>query len=232
VPFVDARLRRFITANYDWQEAAQPQSQPAGQPAAAGGAINVSGLVERLESNLGQKVTVDSFNVAASAAQAQAMGVTFTRGRNELSWAVVDEAQLRSLIELAEAAASSSERPAVSPARRQETIVGTDALLANGMTANEAFAAERHNGLVIADNGILLPHDRYLVLASDSRLTVVRAGAMQFWTESPETAERAPVPQSIEVPRVGQLVQFEKTLLDPADRLVLRAQTSWKGVAP
>ena len=50
--------------------------------------------------------------------------------------------------------------------------------------------------------------------------------------EAPEQVDFAPVPQSIEPPRVGQLVQFEKTLLDPADRLVLRAQTSWKGVAP
>ena len=217
------QLRRFITANYDWQQ------RDGGGP---GPALDKSTLINRLQANLGQKITVTSFNLALDPATAAALGVRFETGRNNLSYALLDDPQFRSLLQLAEARAAGSARSPLSGRRSQETIVGTDALLANGMTANAAFAGEDRNTLDVAGNGISLPHDRYLAVVSDGRLTVVRAGAFQFWTERSQDLPVVAAPQSIEVPRVGQLVQFEKTLLDPADRLVLRADTTWKGIAP
>jgi len=41
----------------------------------------------------------------------------------------------------------------------------------------------------------------------------------------------ADVPQELDLPRVGELVKFEKTLIRPADRLTIRADYTWKGAA-
>ena len=176
-------------------------------------------LGRRLTSNLGQKVAVNSLNIAADPATAARLGVHFQAGKNRVNYAVVDEAQLRTLRELATAGGQS---------RLQETIVGTDALLAGGQLANVAFAGERGNTLDVADNPIALPHDKYLLLAGGGYLTAVKAGAMQHWTETAVRPEFAEVPQDIAVPLVGRLVKFEKTLIKPTDNLTIRATYTWK----
>jgi hypothetical protein len=187
-------------------------------------------LGRKLTSNLGQKVAVNSLNIAADPATAARLGVHFQAGKNSVNYAVVDEAQLRTLRELEAAQPAVPGGPAMAggQTRLQETIVGTDALLAGGQLANVAFAGERGNTLDVADNPIALPHDKYLLLASGGYLTAVKAGAMQHWTETAVRPEFAEVPQDIAVPLVGRLVKFEKTLIKPTDNLTIRATYTWK----
>jgi len=54
---------------------------------------------------------------------------------------------------------------------------------------------------------------------------------MQHWTQKAAPVFFASGPQRIDVPRVGQLVRFEKTLVKPEDDLVIRANCYWKGGA-
>jgi hypothetical protein len=180
-------------------------------------------VAAKLQENRGQKVVVGSVNInSASADVLRQLGAKFTKGANDTSWAVIDEAQFRSLTELA-----GGGQAVFSGERRQETIVGTDALLANGMLANSTFARDRDNTLTVNDNPVRLAHENYLVIDNGTSLTAVKAGPMQFWTEKPADVGFVQAPQTIEAPRVGQLVRFEKSLVDPTDRMVLRAEYSW-----
>jgi hypothetical protein len=52
---------------------------------------------------------------------------------------------------------------------------------------------------------------------------------MQFWTEKAAPIQFTAAPQEINVPRVGQVVKFEKTLVKPTDDLGLRTHYVWKG---
>jgi hypothetical protein len=185
-------------------------------------------LAGRLLTNLGQKVPVNSTNIDLSAETANSLGIGFRAGANDLSYALVDEAQLRTLREL-EAKRSGLGRNVAANTRFQETIVGTDVLLASGQTANLTFASERGNTLDVGGNTIALPHEKYVLIDNNGYLTAVRAGEMQHWTEQARRIEFAEVPQDIEVPRVGRLVKFEKTLIKPTDQLTIRATYTWEG---
>jgi hypothetical protein len=106
----------------------------------------------------------------------------------------------------------------------QETIVGTDARLANGDSANVAFARESGNTLEILGNSIDLPHQNYIALDNGTSVTLLKAGPMQHWTEAPQEVQFVQVPQSIPVPHVGQLIRLEKSLLEPTDQMVVKVQ--------
>ena len=187
-------------------------------------------VLHKLRSNLGQKVAVNSINLNNDAASAAGLGVQWNKGNNDVNYAVVDEAVLRSLLELD---ARQRQRGAVvaENGRLQETIVGTDALLANGMIGNMAFAGERSNTLDLNDNTIALPHEKVLLVDNGGYLTAVKAGAMQHWTErlSFETVQFAEVPQAIEPPHEGRLVRLEKRLLEPSDRMVIGIEYTTEG---
>jgi hypothetical protein len=109
--------------------------------------------------------------------------------------------------------------------RGQETIVGTEALIANDWTVTVVAAGDAGNTLDAKDNSIDLPHGAYILIDSGGYLTAVRAGQMQHWTEKtePSSIEFVEAPQDISVPRVGQLVRLEKTLVKPTDSLVITA---------
>ncbi len=219
----DKELREFVRRNYDWKLEDIPQT---------GARIpNVPEIVSKLRFNLGQKVTVNSLNVNADARAAAALGVQFNRGGNNVNWAVVNEAQFRSLMELDAELTRRSGRAVEANGRLQETIVGTDAYLANGMIANIAFAGDKGNSLDISGNSINLAHEGYVIVDNGGFLTVIQAGAMQHWQERPVVVQFAEIPQNIETPRVGQLFRFERTLLEPSDQMVLRAEYKWKGVS-
>ena len=111
---------------------------------------------------------------------------------------------------------------------RQDTIVGTDALLANRWTANVRFGGDRGNTLDINNNPIDLPHEKYILIDNHGYLTAVRAAKMQYWTQAPEAEPVVEVPEEINVPRVGRRIKFEKTLVKPTDALVLRVEYSWR----
>ncbi len=73
-----------------------------------------------------------------------------------MSYTIVDEAQFRTLMEIDQAGASAAGNRIDLNETRQDTIVGTDALLANQMTTNVTHSRDRGNTLDIADNPISL----------------------------------------------------------------------------
>ena len=249
-------LRQFITSNYGWANLSGTNdftwgtNLPAGRqgtggpiltltngqsttvlPAAQGVQMTGEELLQKLRFNRGQTVAVNSVNINGSAATAQSLGVTFTTGNNDVRYGLIDEAQFRTLMEIDDRSTRAGNAVVDNNDRTQDAIVGTDALLANGWTANVTFAGDRGNALDINDNAIAITHDRYVVIDNGSFLTVVRAGQMKHWTEKDTSLQAVEIPQSIEAPREGQLVKFEKSLVKPTDRLVLRADYTWKGAS-
>jgi tetratricopeptide (TPR) repeat protein len=211
----DDNFRQFVGRNYKWAEAPAQEGTERAKDL-------VGDLSEKLELNLGQKVQVNSINLGVAAPAARDLGVSFVAGKNGVTYAVVDEGQLRTLLELD--AARRAKGPAVTAnPNAQETIVGTDALVANGMVANVRYAADFDNTLDLNGNPIQLSHAKYVVIDNGSYLTAIQANPMQHWAEAANPFPFAAAPQEIEVPRVGALVKFEKTLVEPGDELVLKA---------
>ncbi|MGB2822386.1 MAG: hypothetical protein WBF17_15480, partial [Phycisphaerae bacterium] len=238
-------FREFLRRNYDWElEARRAHGgwgygpsvssyfsalDSSGQARRGGDPAKVThDIAGKLVANLGQKVAVNSTNIDLGAAAANALGIHFTEGRNDISYAVVDEAQLRTLREV-EARRSGEGKSVAANPRFQETIVGTDALLASGQIANVTFAGDRGNTLDVYNNPIALSHEKYILIDNDGYLTAVQTGQMQHWTEQAKPIEFAEVPQEIPVPRVGRLVKLEKTLIKPTDALTIRAKYTWTG---
>jgi hypothetical protein len=184
-------------------------------------------LIEKLRRNLGQKVLVESRNVAIAQREVGGLGISWTKGNNDVVFAVIDEGQFRALLELE--GRSGRKTPMVLNKQGQETIVGTDALLANDMRLNVARAAGVYNKFRYLDNPVDISHEKYLLISNDGYLTAVKAGEMHHWTEPIRPVQVVEVPQTIEVPRVGRLVKFEKTLIRPEDMLIIEAQYEWKG---
>ena len=222
-------LRRFIWRNYDWQIRQADEAARLPQAAVPRSPDDLFGdLSGKLGFNLGQKVQVSSINLDIPAQAANQLGASFQTGNNGVVFTVVDEAQFRTLVELDSRKNRFGRSVPMNP-RGQDTIVGTDALLANAWTANVRFAADRANTIDVNANPISLAHDQYILIDNGTFLTAVRAGEMQHWTERSAPVQLADVPQDIDVPRVGQMVKLEKTLVEPDDELVLRAAYSWKG---
>jgi hypothetical protein len=226
-----AEVRRFWERNYAWQrerggEPGRPTTRPAG-PADGGFIYSPKALAGKLWQNLGQKVLVSSSNTAVPARAAEALGVRFQTGNNDVRFSVVDEAQYRTLMQMGAARAKGT-APFDVASHKQDAIVGTDALLANHWRANVRFGGDAGNTLDINDNPIDLPHEKYILIDNDGYLTAVRAGAMQHWTESPREERLVEVPEEIDVPRVGQRIKLEKTLVKPTDPLVLRVEYTWR----
>jgi len=157
-----------------------------------------------------------------------AIGVKFRKGNNDLNYTIVDEAQFRTLMELAQAGAAAG--VVVDPNEtRQDTIVGADALLANDMTTYVNRSGDKGNTLDINDNPIGLSHERYVLVDNGGFLTAIRAGQMRYWSRASENIEFFKAPQEIEIPRVGKPVKLEKTLVKPSDEMVIRFDYRWRG---
>lgn len=211
----DAELQDFLIQNYGRLYPAQGQGHelPDGP--------SLGDFAQKLNWNLGQKVAVNSVNLQVDPESAGALGIAFQAGANGVNYALIDEAQFRTLAELPPAAGPV---PFGQSERSQEAIVGTDALLANGWRGNVTYAADRFNRLEVRGNAVEVPHEKYLLINNGGYLTAVRTGAMQFWKEKAAPFQFAAAPQEINVPRVGQIVKFEKTLVKPTDDLGLRVQ--------
>ncbi|HAU39018.1 MAG TPA: hypothetical protein DCX07_15060 [Phycisphaerales bacterium] len=222
----DARLREFIENNYKWALEAPRIVQFNGQQVYV--TFSADELAGRLATNLGQKVALGSFNLNAGATDAAAAGARFIEGANGVRYAVIDEAQFLTLREID---ARNGLLAGVPGERRQDTIVGSDALLANRMTANLSYAAGDSNTFDVGGNAIALPHEQYVLIDNGDYLTAVRAGEMRHWTEKPELVRFADVPQNIDPPRTGRLVKFEKTLVKPTDPMGITVEYEWKGDA-
>ncbi len=221
LPNQDADFKKFVSDNYKWMGKDQERLQITKNEMELSGPTPALGdLADKLSRNLGQKVAVSSINLNVDPDSAAALGITFQSGANGVHYALIDEAQFRTLAQLA---------PAADGQRSQETIVGTDALFSNNFRGNVAYAADRYNNLVVKGNNFELPHEKYLLFNNGDNLTAVRTGAMQFWKDQAAPLQFAAAPQEISVPRVGQLVKFEKTLVKPTDDLGLRTHYEWKG---
>jgi len=215
--------------NYNYVRSVSADNEPEvgwGFQGAQRGFVDFEDVKRNAGGNFGQKVDVNSRNLNVSSGVSRQLGVTFKTGKNNLRFATVDEATFRTLNELD---AGNKRKVAAPNQRLQETIIGTNALVANGMLANVAFGADVGNELNIADNPIKLQHEDYILIDNGGYLTAVKAGQMQHWTQAPAAVQFAEVPQDIDVPALGRLVRFEKTLVDPTDDLVIRAAYSWKG---
>ena len=225
----DQEFRRFLDLNYAWQrEAGYAQGQGQGQ---RGGQIDVGTISERLRQNWGQKVQVGSINIDATAGGAMSLGVRFRTGNNDVTYTTIDEAQFRTLMQMdARNRAGGGRQVTVTPNRQwQDTIVGTDALLANQWAANVTYSADAGNTIDILDNPVNLRHDDYILIDNNGYLTAVRAGQMQHWRDRAEVIEFVETPQDIDVPRAGRLVRFEKTLIRPDESLVLTGTYTREG---
>ena len=85
-------------------------------------------------------------------------------------------------------------------------------------------------GLMQIDLGGYHVGDVEFVAAFDVDATKVGQDVSKaMWAGKNNTIEFAEVPQDIDVPRVGQMIRFEKSLVKPTDELVLRAAYTWKG---
>ena len=79
-------------------------------------------------------------------------------------------------------------------------------------------------------NPIDVAHEKYLLIDNGGYLTAVKTGAMRHWTEKVnDDVKFVEVPQEIRVPPAGKLARFEKKLVEPSDKLFIRASYVWKG---
>jgi hypothetical protein len=169
-----------------------------------------------LGENLGQKVAVRSYNTVVSEDLAAANGVSWNQGRNDLRWAVADAGLVRALMDLAQ--------------RRQQwrgfevnpmdnpTVVGNRTVIANNDLVQVEAARDEGNWFNYRDNRIDLRHGRYLLVSNGESITIISATEMRHWTEQIEAAPVVvDVPPRFDLPRVGRLIKFEKTLIQPDD---------------
>jgi len=244
-------LQKFIDKNYAWQKRGgrpDASNSPAwrsargettkrdktkpqpNRTATAAGKLDEAELARRLWFNRGQKTNVSSRNINVDAAAANSLGINFYKGNNDVSFTVVDEAQFRTLMEMDAAKKATAHGDQVDPNEiRQDTIVGTDALLANSMTTNVTASRDKGNTLDIADNPVYVAHEKYVLIDNNGYLTAIRAGEMQNWQEASKHVEFVAAPQEIEIPHVGELVKLEKTLVKPGDEMVVHFDYQWKG---
>ena len=227
----DKQFRRFVNTNYIRTISADNEPEAGNVPPDDLPPEHddlAEDLGEALNLNLEQKVQVSSINLDLPASEATNLGAIFRGSDDGARYATVDEAQLRTLLELD---AGRMRRTVSRNGSLQETLIGTEARLADGGAIHVRLAGAYRNGLMIETTAVDLDHDRYLLLDHGDYLTAVHAGPMQHWSEPRRPMPFVLAPQDVAVPRVGRLVKFEKTLVQPTDDLVLRAAYTWRGRA-
>jgi hypothetical protein len=190
----------------------------------------VQKVLERLRLNLGQRVAVASRNFFVDADTARAAGIRWKTGANGVRYAVVNDGQVRGVMDVEQrdiGAAGSGELPPRDA--YQEAIVGTDALLANGLPVAISRAGDERNTLSYNGNTLQVAHDDYLLVDNGGYLTAVKSGRMQHWSVEAAPVRFPGVPAVVVVPTVGYTVKFEKTLLDASDNVELVADYTWQG---
>jgi hypothetical protein len=190
---------------------------------------NVNVVLERLRLNLGQSVAVGSRNIFVDPSAARAAGIEWKKGANGVAYAVLDEGQLLSLMDIEQRASNAAKADAPQGDVRQEAVVGTPAILANGGIVSIDRAADDNNTLSYNGNNVQVAHEEYLLVSNGGYLTVVKSTRMQHWTAEAEPVRFPGVPAVVTVPAVGRTVKFEKTLLDASDSLELATDYSWQG---
>ena len=167
-----------------------------------------------------QKVNVSSFNTFIPEDVAVRNGVVWTKGNNDVKYAVVDEGIVRTLVDL------SQDNPRTLGVETNplanDAPVGGNTFIANNDRINVDFGADTGNTLDYLDNGVFVPHGKYLLVSNGDYLTVVQASKMHHLTE--RIARRRVVVAAaprLHLPLVGRVIKFEKTLLGPGEEPVL-----------
>lgn len=183
----------------------------------------IKALFDNARKNLGQKVNVSSYNAFVPESLAKNAGVSWVSGNNHVNYAVVDEGQVRALLELSQRLnrKQSSDDNRLS----NNAVVGTQTTIANHENIDIEIAGDAGNRFNYQANPVFVPHDKFLLVSNGGYLTVVGATERYHLTER-ITPRRivAEVPPRIDLPLVGQVIRFEKTLLQPEDVPVLRAR--------
>ena len=190
---------------------------------------NVEVVLERLRLNMGQSVAVGSRNIFVDPSAARAAGIEWKNGANGVAYAVLDEGQLLSLMDIEQRVSNAAKAVAPQGDVRQEAVVGTPAILANGGIVSIDRAADNLNTLSYNGNSVQVAHDDYLLVSNGGYLTAVKSARMRHWTAEAEPVRFPGVPAVVTVPVVGRTVKFEKTLVDASDSLELVADYSWQG---
>jgi len=190
---------------------------------------NVAAVLNRLRTNLGQSVALASRNIFVDPGAARAAGIEWKNGANGVTYAVLDEGQLLSLMDIEQRVSNDAKAVVPQGDVRQDTVVGTPAALPNGATVNIARALDRANTYSYIGNDVTVGHDDYFLVNNGGYLTAVKSARMRHWTAEPEPVRFPGVPAAVTVPVVGRTVKFEKTLVDASDTLELVVDYSWQG---
>jgi len=183
----------------------------------------VADVLGNLAKNWGQNIDVPSFNTNVSKRLAVNAGVRWIRGNNDVTYGVVDEGTLRALAEFGQRRqrdAAFHENP-----MRNPTAVGTRTVIANNDTITVEQSADTGNWYDYNDNRVFVPHDKYLLISNNGYVTAVGGTQTYHWTER-VAAKRViiEVAPKVDLPLVGRVFKFEKTLLAPEDEPVLEAR--------
>ena len=179
-------------------------------------------VVEKLEQNEGLVVRMSGRNVAVpTLGDIPLLGRLFesnTSGGQR--YAVLDEAQYRTLLQTGKRAGRSGTRlpDSTSDYDRRDVVVGTP-----NTTAGQEFTLLQggadYNGIMVDGTRVDLPHHKYLAIDNGGYVTVLKGTEMRDWMEhvqdSPEPA--AAVVEPFRVPVVGLPVRFEKTYLEAGE---------------
>jgi autotransporter-associated beta strand protein len=190
---------------------------------------NVNVVLERLRTNMGQSVAVGSRNIFVDARAARSAGIEWKNGANNTQYASVNEGQLLSLMDIEQRRPAAMQTWLPQGDVRQDAVVGTPAIMANGAVVAIDRAADTSNTLNYNGNAVQVAHEDYLLVNNGGYLTVVKSARMRHWTDEAPPVRFPGVPAVVTVPVVGRTVKFEKTLLDASDTLELAADYSWQG---
>ena len=189
----------------------------------------VHAVIDRLRANLGQRVGVGSRNVFVDARAAQAAGIKWEAGANGVRYSVVNEGQLLGVLDIEQRQPPAPQAASLPREARQDAVVGTSALIANGGVVSIANAADEANGFVYNGNNFEVAHEDYLMIDNGGYLTAVKSSRMRHWAAEAEPVRFPGVPAVVTIPAVGWTVKFEKTLLDASDSLELVTEYTWQG---
>jgi hypothetical protein len=188
----------------------------------------VQAVLDRLRTNVGQRVRVGSRNIFIGSQTARAAGINWVEGAGGVRYAIVNEGQLLGLLDVEQRDAAAPP-PSAPREYYQDAVVGTQALLANSGVLDVTRAGDDANGLSYNGNDIQVAHEDYLLVDNGSYLTAVKSGRMLHWSAEVEEVRFPGVPAAVVVPAVGYTVKFEKRLLDPEDPVELATQYTWEG---
>ena len=164
-------------------------------------------VVEKLKLNEGQVVTVAGTQVPL-VADIPVLGRLFTNRTSEgRRYAVLDEAQYRTMV-----LSAGKMAPAVPVQENRQVVVGTDNEVGGqkfGLSGSDAG----YNRIKVGGEEVVLPHDKYLAVENDERVSIIKAGDIHDCQEKRDISFDLSVPYRIELPQAGVPYYFEKTLL-------------------